>query len=467
MRAGLGVAGNVAAVLIVGYAVLYGLGLARSREALRLIGVAYLVGWGTTGAALSYALMAGVDFRGVGIFLVLAMAVLVIVGIGRLTPSVPPRSAPPVRSPVAKAAVAVGAAVVVVAAVAALILAIRSAWIPDEDAIYFWVPHAEVIHYTGGLWLQGGDAGVGHPEYPPLVAAMYALAFAFAGGFHPSLLSIEQCLLGLAFVGSALALLDRFVARWLSFPSIALLTIAPGFFSRLHSLLPDQTLAYFVATAALACVLWLREGRIAWLALGVILSISGTLTKLEGESYAFLLATILVVGAALQRKWRIALLSLALFLGLALAVAPWRLWLGAHDLPTSATDYRLSSVLHPAYMAHRIGRVPYSLHHVMAALFQAHDWLVIVPLALCAIIVAFRRVPSLAAASAVWLLAATFGLIFIYWAGQFDGTTLQVEVPFTVHRVAATIVIVAAIMTPIILGLALERPPSRRTQDGI
>lgn len=459
MRIGLGLAGNVTAVLVVGYAVLYGLGLARGRDALKLIGLAYLVGWGTAGAVLSYALMCGIDFRPELIFVVLAVAVLVFIGAGRLTSPVPTRSSSPARSPVAKAGVAVGAAVIALAAVSALIVAVRSTWIPDEDTIYFWIPHAQVIHYSGALWFDGG---VGHPEYPPLVAAMYALGFAFVGGFHPSLLSVEQCLLGLSFVGSALALLDRFVPRWLSFPSIALLVIAPGFFSRLHSLLPDQTLAYFVATAALASVLWLREGQAAWLALAVILSASGALTKLEGETYAGLLALILVVGAAVRRKWRIALLSLALLLGLA-AVIPWRLWLGAHGLPTSSTDYQLSSVFHPLYMAHRMGRVPYSFHHVLGAVFDVHDWLVILPLALCAIIVAFRRVPSLAAAFGTWLLVATFGLILVYWAGQFEGTTLRDEVLFTVHRVAATIVIVAGVMTPIVLFLALEQPSSSRT----
>ena len=108
--------------------------------------------------------------------------------------------------------------------------------------------------YREGLGLgPSGWSSLFHPEYPPLLSTMYAISFAFVGGFHPALLAHDQCLLGLSFIGAVLALLDRCVPRWLAVPSIALLIVAPEFFTRLDSLLPDQTLAYFVAAAGLAC----------------------------------------------------------------------------------------------------------------------------------------------------------------------------------------------------------------------
>ena len=61
-------------------------------------------------------------------------------------------------------------------------------------------------------------------------------------------------------------------------------------------------------------------------------------------------------------------------------------------------------------------------------------WLVVFPLALVAILVAARRVPALAAASAAWLMLAFAGLIFVYWAGEFAPFTLRDEVLTSAHR---------------------------------
>jgi hypothetical protein len=290
---------------------------------------------------------------------------------------------------------------------------------------------------------------------------MYAVTFSFVGGFHPALLAHDQCLLGLSFVAAVLALLDRCVPRWLAIPSMALLIVAPEFFTRLDSLLPDQTLAYFVATAALACVLWLRERRGPWLALAVILSAAGTLTKSEGVTYALLLAAIVVFGSALLRRYRTATAALLLFLGVA-AIEPWRLWLGDHGLPTSSTDYSFTSVFHPLYMAHRFGRAPYAGHQVIDVMFSSGRWLVIAPLTLLAVLAVARRSPWLAVASASWLLLAFLGLVLVYWAGGFRVFTLRDEVQITAYRVAGTIVIVAAIMIPLVLGISADRPSSSR-----
>ena len=448
----LGMAGRDLAILVVGYAVLYGVGLARSLGAIKWLGLAYLVGWGTLGAIISYALMAGIGFQVEAVLGAAAVLVLAALVIGQLTPPIPAASSAAPATALQRAALAIGAAVILVAAVSAIVVAAQSTWTADSDTIALWVPHAQVLYYSHGLW----DGGVYHPEYPPLISTMYAIGFGFVGGFHPSLLPLDQCLLGLSFVGAVLALLDRCVPRWLSFPSIALLMVAPEFFARLDSLLPDQTLAYFVASAALACVLWLRERRAAWLVVVVILSATGTLTKLEGETYALLLALIIVAGTLLRRRFTTALAALALFIGPA-AIEPWRLWLGARGLPTSSTDYHLSSMLHPLYLAHRVGRIPYAADQILDVMFRPDRWLVVLPLALLAILAVCRRSPLLAVAATTWLLLAFAGLIAVYWAGQFSPFTLRDELQVSVDRVAATIVIVAGAIVPLILAATLEQ----------
>jgi hypothetical protein len=441
---------------------LYCFGLARSRSALKLAGLAYLVGYGVLGLGLAYVLMTGASFGRGTVLAVAGLFVIACVAGARFVPRVPSVTySASSYGPVTQAAVLVGAVVIVTAAASALLVAIRSTWTPDSDTIGLWVPHAAVIYREGLGFGPSGWSTLYHPEYPPLASTMYAITFAFAGGFHPALLAHDQCLLGLSFLASVLALLDRCVPRWLAVPSIALLIVAPEFFTRLDSLLPDQTLAYFVGTAALSSVLWLRERQRAWLVLAVILSAAGTLTKSEGVTYAFLLAAIIVIGSTLRRGYGTAIAGLALFLGVA-AIEPWRLWLGDHGLPISSTDYSFTSVFHPLYMAHRFGRATYAAHQVLDVMFSPSRWLVIAPLTLLALLIVARRSPLVAAASGSWLLLAFLGLVLVYWAGGFRVFTLQNEVQITAYRVAGTIVIVAAVMVPLILGLSADRPSSSR-----
>ena len=183
-----------------------------------------------------------------------------------------------------------GGAVLAFAAAVALIVALKGTWPSEWDVWWFWLPKAKVIYYFHGL-----DTGVGgwgaqaDPEYPPLAAVMPAAASHFAGGFHPSLLNVQAALLGIAFLGAIPALLDRFVPRWLAFPLLALLAVSPGFWWRMQSLMVDQTLAYLVAAAAVASVIWLREPRGAWLGTAIVFLVAATLTKLEGVTLALLL----------------------------------------------------------------------------------------------------------------------------------------------------------------------------------
>jgi TRAP-type uncharacterized transport system fused permease subunit len=184
-----------------------------------------------------------------------------------------------------------------------------------------------------------------------------------------------------------------------------------------------------------------------------------------------LLAVIVCAGAASRRDRRTLLPALSLFLGVA-AIEPWRLWLGSHALPTSDTDYHVSDLLHPEFLAHRAGRLPSALSGVLDAVFATSQWFVILPLALLVVIVVSRRLPHLAAASAAWLVLAFAGLVAVYWIGRFVPFNEQDEIHTSVGRVSATIVIVAAVVAPLLLGLALERaadesePGSPRRSNG-
>ena len=245
----------------VGYALLYAFGMARLRRSeWRLLALAYLLGWAFLGSVLTLFLIAGVNPGIATVVVVAALSVEVSVLVGRRMRKTELVAHRPRGSPLALLTAIAGAAVLAAAVAFAMIVALKGTWPSEWDVWWFWLPKAKVIYYFHGL-----DTGVGgwgaqqDPEYPPLAAVMAATASHFAGGFHPSILNVQAVLLGVAFLGAIPALLDRFVPRWLVFPSVALRAVTPGFWWRMQSLLVDQTLAYLAAAAAVACVIWLRE----------------------------------------------------------------------------------------------------------------------------------------------------------------------------------------------------------------
>ena len=271
------------------------------------------------------------------------------------------------------------------------------------------------------------------------------------------MLPLQQTLLAIGFVSGVLALVDRFVPRWVSFPSLALLSVTPGFWGRTQTLMADPALAYLVATAAVACLLWLSTDRPEWLAVGTLFLAGAALTKLEGLSLGLLLVCAVVAAAAVRRGRR-GLRGLVLLAGPA-CVEPWRLWLGSHNLPTSSDDYHATKLFHPLFLYHRLFRLDAALRWLLHSIFSTSAWPLVLPLALVALVVVTRRAPAVAAVVLSWLTLGFLGLATIYWIG-FPG--LQYYLSTSADRVASTLVIVAGATLPLLLGLSLgDGPPER------
>ena len=448
----LGLVANNLVIVGVGFALLYAIGLARLRlREWRLIALAYLLGWALLGTVLTFLLIAGLDPE---IGTVVAVAVVIgaaSVFAGRRVPRAEIVAVGRRGHLLGSLAALAGAAVLAFAAIAALIVSIKGTWPSEWDVWGFWLSKAKVIYYFHGLDTGlGGYGAQSHPEYPPLVPAMNAATSHFVGAFHPTLLAFQVVLLGVAFLGAIPALVDRFVPRWLSFPLLALLAVSPGFFWRMQSMMADQTLAYLIAPAALACVIWLREPRGAWLAVALVCLVGATLTKLEGATLGLLLVVVVVVAAFVLHR-RAGSPARRLLLGPA-SIEPWRLWLGSHGLPVSATDYHASDLLRLHFLGDRTWRFTYAFHWMLHSVFRTGQWLVILPLALIALGLAARRLPVIAAAFAAWIVVAFLGLTTIYWIGIPD---VHWYVQTSADRIVATIVIVAGTLTPLLLGFAL------------
>ena len=299
---------------------------------------------------------------------------------------------------------------------------------------------------------------------------MTAMTFAFTGGFHPSLLPFQQALLGIGFLLASFALLDRFVPRWLSVPALALLGTAPWFWGRLESPMPDQTLAYLIALAALACVLWLCEPSPAWLALGLLFLAAASLTKLEGTLSAAALAIAMIVAGLLQYR-SAGVRACILLLGPG-AILVWRGWLAVHGLRESSPDYKLANLLDPGFLERRASRLHYSLHEMaviadrifggalplpaLGSLGRLETAALLAVLLVLLVLVALRA-PAIAAALAIWLTLAYGGIAAIYWIGR---PAIAGYVAVTVKRIEETPAMVTLTLLPLLLALAFRLMPA-------
>ena len=451
----LGLFGLDAVNLLAGFALLYATGVARLRLLdLRLVGLAYLGGFALMGTLLSLVAMAGIPLGIPTVVVTGGVVAAVCVAVARVRPNELAQVALRAWSPPAFAAATAGGVVIAIGAVAALVTAFTSFWTPDFDLLVAWLPRAKIVWALHGLapsqWSNFLD-----PWYPPLVPVMFGTTFEFVGGFHPSLLPIQQAILGIAFVLAMLVLLDRVAPRWISVPSLALLITTPWFWWRMQSLLPDSTLAYLISAAAVVTLIWLWEPNRAWLVLGVIFLAAATLTKLEGSVFAALLAVV-ATGAAVILRRRRGLAALVLLLGPA-ATVPWRLWLDAHSVAATNPDLNQPSLLNPSFLVSRSGDFAHAMYLILHSPWRSYyrTTEAILVIGLLVVLVAARRVPVIAAAALLWL-----GLVVLALATTYATSRLNTDAYFAVSgsRVGGLVVVAAATMTPLLLGLAMRAP---------
>ena len=459
-RIDLGLLAENLIVLAVGWSFLYGVGLASARRAdLILAGLSYLVGWALLGALLSFAMMLGIPLRVVTVCSVAGVTIAAGIAAGRLRPRPPEPPEPRAKEGTLPAAVTwFAGAIVVIATAAAVVTAVKSEWDPNLDLLTAWLPRANLIYVSHGFDVSNWSSFL-DPWYPPLTPIMYATTFSFAGGFHPSLLSIEQVTLGVAFILSVPAMLDRFVPRWITFSSLALLVTAPWFWWRLTSLLPDQTLAYMLAAAGLGSLLWLHEGRAAWLALALVFLTATTLVKLEGLAFAGILAVVVVSAGFVvygRRGWP----ALVLLLG-PLAIAPWRLWLASNHVSATNPQLNGSHALSPGFLIHRVHRLTYAIRYMLEAPWTSdYRTAAIIVTAIAVTAVAVRRIPAVTITVVLWLTLSFLALASSYWTASIN---LQFYVATSASRVGGVLIVAAATITPLLLGLALRaHPPDRK-----
>jgi hypothetical protein len=345
-----------------------------------------------------------------------------------------------------------GAVLLAIAALTQLAWAWKSGADSSWDVWAMWEPKGRALYYFNGLDTgAGGATTFAHPDYPPLVPAMIAAQYHFTDGANAWQLPFQRGLVSIGFLLALVALLRARVPGWVMFPSLALLASAPRYWERMQSVLPDQLVAYLIAIAAVALVLWSRDRRPAYLILATLSLGAAALTKNEGLMLGLaLVVSFAVVGFAAFRRRALPILVCAL--GPA-AIIPWKLWLHRHGLSGVGTDYSWSTLGDVSYLASHTDRLTYGAGHLLTIPFDPGLWTWVTPLALAALAYSILRLTAPAVAVALWLLLAFAGQAVVYWIGRPE---IHYYVATSAERVVATLPIVAASVMPLLLAFSAE-----------
>jgi len=435
--------------LVVGCGVLHGLRGFRTRaELLRLAGLAYMLGVCATCTVLVLELIVGIPFSLAAILItgitlgVVGAALRVVTGSGLVEA---PRERRAVR--VARVApVSAIAAGLVVVYFEALFRSGRLAPLSEFDAWAFRVSKAKAISSFGGLDPQFFH-DLSNASYPPLVPTLEAAAFRFMGSQDVVTLHLQFWFLFAGFVAAVAGLLPGRIPPLFRWAPLGLVLVAPHVVG--HALQPqaDFMLDEAFALAALLVALWLRE-REAWqlIAAGVLLA-AVVLTKRDG----YLLAAVVVVAAlAASRgdaRWAWPRIGAMAAATVALAV-PWRIFLSVRGLDTGTPPGGVTNFLH------HLDRGWPALRLTFTTLFDYDVWLVLTPLALLAIAVAFvgggKVLPTYAVL--VYVLAA-LGFTWVSWSYTNIAITENPAIN-PIIRLTGSLALFAAALMPLLLETA-------------
>jgi hypothetical protein len=277
-------------------------------------------------------------------------------------------------------AAAAGVAIPLVLLAVAAVYQPLSSW----DAWTQWTPKARALVELDGLdssFFASAAYGHWHPDYPLLVPSLEAFAFRLGVGVRVA--HLEFWLLLAAFAVALVELLRQRVGPLLAWATALAIVWTPKLGAEALSANADMPLAIFLVLAALAAWLWISEGSTPALGLVAVFGAAAAATKLEG---VIELAVVLAIGVwlSLRQSRRSALLLAGAGVVTLVGFIPWRLWTTLTDAPTA---YAASSVV-DSVTAPEPSRVPIASLLLLRQLFDPETWLLLVPLALCALAVA-------------------------------------------------------------------------------
>jgi hypothetical protein len=424
------------------------------------IALLYMIGLAVVGIAATWALIAGLALAP---WQVIAGCALIAAG-GALAPA--PRAPLLPRVPrVTSESWPVIAVAAGVAMISALLL-VDAFYRPlaEWDAWAMWTMKARAIVLLGGLdphMFASPGYRLLHLDYPLLLPGLEAIDFRFMGALDTQVVHVQPALLMVGLLFSLPPLLRDRVPAALVWPAVLLLAVAPRVTSQAGSALADVPVAVFFALAGVWGWRWLGDRRPQTLALCALFAAAALSTKREGGPFVAALFVVLAVAAGRGRRLQAAGAGVA-----ALAVAvPWQLWLHANGVNTKNGEIPYAKMLDAGYLAGRLGRIPHGTWALLSRSVRPGDWLVIVPVAVAAAVLAARRdgrgTAAFVAAVAVLVLASVG---WAYWIGR---PSLHYYIASSASRVVTTPVLLLGALLPVLVAGGPLRPPPRDDPDTV
>jgi hypothetical protein len=429
------------------------LGLWRApRELLSALAVAYLVGVAACGIAAGWALIAGLDLARWQV--VAGCALLAATGL-RPRWDGPVLPAPPARA-AGRAVLALQAAVALMAVMYLADAAFRP--LAEQDAWAMWTMKARAIALLDGLDARV-FAGVPyhqvHLDYPLLIPALEAIGFRFMGAVDTQVIHVQGALLVVALLLALPRLLADRVPPAAAWASVLLIAVAPSLVYQAGAGLADAPLAVFFALASMCAWRWLAEGRPQMLVLTVLFAAAVLATKREGGPFVAALFLVVLVAAGRGRRGQ----TIAAGVAAVATAIPWQLWLHANGVDTSNGEIPYAKVVDPSYLAGRLGRIPTGAGSLVWHAVEPSAWLVIVPAAAVAVVLAVRggdrRTPVFVSALACLVVAS---VVWAYWVGR---PSLHYYLDHSARRVVTTPVVLLGAFLPVLLAAAARRTSRR------
>jgi dolichyl-phosphate-mannose-protein mannosyltransferase len=429
------------------------LGLWRApRELLSALAVAYLVGVAACGIAAEWALIAGLGLARWQV--VAGCALLAATGL-RPRWDGPVLPAPPARA-AGRAVLALQAAVGLMAVMYLADAAFRP--LAEQDAWAMWTMKARAIALLDGLDARV-FAGVPyhqvHLDYPLLIPALEAIGFRFMGAVDTQVIHVQGALLVVALLLALPRLLADRVPPAAAWASVLLIAVAPSLVYQAGAGLADAPLAVFFALASMCAWRWLAEGRPQMLVLTVLFAAAVLATKREGGPFVAALFLVVLVAAGRGRRGQ----TIAAGVAAVATAIPWQLWLHANGVDTSNGEIPYAKVVDPSYLAGRLGRIPTGAGSLVWHAVEPSAWLVIVPAAAVAVVLAVRggdrRTPVFVSALACLVVAS---VVWAYWVGR---PSLHYYLDHSARRVVTTPVVLLGAFLPVLLAAAARRTSRR------
>jgi hypothetical protein len=321
----------------------------------------------------------------------------------------------------------------------------------EFDGWAIWGMKARALYHFGGIGTPVFTSDAYPPlQHPLLYPSLESIGFRAMGAFDPSLFHVQLVLLAAGFALALVELLRPRVPLLLATLVTLAILSATGTIEQLSTALADVPLAFFVALGVVGLAHWLDSGETRVLACAALFLGAATLTKSEGALFALAAALALLGTLAATDRARLGRAALA-FLAVAAILAPWRLYVAAHDLPIS--EYRFGDALSPGYLSDHADRVGPAAGGLLDRIASGRFGLLlaVVLLGLAAAVLSRRH--RLAAFAGAWLALSYLGLVLIYWISNLP---VDLALTWSGDRTVTSIVLGGASLAPLLAAGAWE-----------